>query len=72
MSNIQNKTCKCKKFVADMREHLDKLEMYEYEFKLAIKDKDTVDRGIFAIGMLDEAYSITRLITQPNIGLSFS
>lgn len=63
---------KDKNFEADMRDHLDKLEMYKYELELARKEKDKEDIDAFALCMLQESDSIRDLVLWSDIDYNFS
>ena len=58
-------------FEADMRDHLDKLEMYKYELELARKEKDKEDMDAFTLCALQESDSIRELVLCSDAGFSF-
>lgn len=60
-----------KDFVADMRDHLDKLEMYKYELELAKKEKDDVDIDMFTLCGLQESNLIRGLVLCSDTDFSF-
>ena len=63
---------KNKDFEADMRDHLDKLEMYKYELELAKKEKDDVDIDMFTLCAIQESNLIRGLVIWSDAELVFS
>lgn len=68
---INNVIYNDKNFEADMRDHLDKLEMYKYELELARKEKDKEDIDAFTMYARQEANLIRGLVLWSDADFSF-